>query len=611
MVDSKPGNTEIIRPGIILNAGKKNSSALVWAPFAQSVAIETENGRRFELSKAGYGYWESHDIPLKEGDIYFIRIDNEKKLPDPASLSQPQGVHGPSCVVDIQKHQWKDNNWKGPLLQELIIYELHTGTFSETGNFSGIAEQLDKLIELGINALEIMPVARFPGHRNWGYDGVFPFAVHNSYGGAVELQRLVDACHAKGLAVILDVVYNHLGPEGNYLNEFGPYFTDKYKTPWGEAINFDDALCDGVKDFFIGNALMWLRDFHIDGLRLDAVHAIKDAGAEHFLAKLKKSVEHLSAKTGRSHFIIAESDLNDVRYINPFHKGGYNLDTQWCDEFHHALHAFVTDETDGYYSDFGGIDLLVKTMNQAYVYDGIFSPHRKKVFGSKTTGQPGSKFVVFAQNHDQVGNRMLGKRLSALVTFNMQKVVAAFYLLSPYIPMLFMGEEYGEKNPFLYFTSHSDPELINGVRQGRKQEFKDFLKDREPPDPQAEKTFLASKLTPRQKWDNEQFLLLAWYKKLIRFRKSQIFWAGDTRKHFRAKALSENVLVVTVKKGSQHLKMVFNFGKEDYFYKSSKPVGVFLDSASVKWGGTMKENQQEIDRKKLVVLAESVAVFHI
>ncbi|RCW37557.1 malto-oligosyltrehalose trehalohydrolase [Marinilabilia salmonicolor] len=596
------------RPGISINRDSKTASALVWAPFAKTVALEINSTKKIGLSQSTGGYWEGHDLPLSPGDRYRCVIDDEA-LPDPASLSQPAGVHAPSEVIDLYQHPWDDQNWSGIRPEKLIIYELHVGTFNQEGTFSEIIPHLNRLRELGINAIELMPVAQFPGIRNWGYDGVFPYAVQNSYGGAGMLQLLVDECHKQGIAVILDVVYNHLGPEGNYLNKFGPYFTSKYKTPWGDAINFDDAFSDGVRHFFLENAMMWLRDFHIDGLRLDAVHAIKDFGARHFLAELKQKVEELNAEYHRNHFLIAECDLNDVRYINPFDKGGYNLDAQWCDEFHHALHAITTGEENGYYNDFGGTGPLEKSYNHAFVYDGIYSPHRKKIFGSSTEGQPGCKFVVFAQNHDQTGNRMLGDRLSQLVSFEMQKVIAAAYILSPFTPMLFMGEEYGEHNPFLYFVNHSDPKLIRNVQNGRKKEFKDFMTDQEPPDPQSEETFKNSRLTSPEKWNSAQQKLYDWYRFLIRLRKEQPFWQEDPRKHFKAETIGSKLIRLTYQNAATTLICLGNFGKEA---ESVRQSGKILESsASEKHGGPAKSSELQADSGSLNLPSESFTIILI
>ena len=493
---------------------------LFWSPTASSTGLEVTNKGYFPLDRKDYGYWEGSFPEINSGDRYMVVIDKNKKIPDPVSLSQPDGVHAASEVIDTFALFQKTKVWEGFDPANLIIYELHTGTFSPKGSFQGIIEKLDYLVDLGINAIELMPVAQFPGSRNWGYDGVYPFAVQQSYGGAKGLAELVTACHVKGIAVILDVVYNHLGPEGNYLPVAGPYLTDKYRTPWGSAINFDDEWCDGVRRYFIENALMWLRDFGIDGLRLDAVHAIKDNSTLHFLAELAGSVEKLNCQTGSNHFLIGECDLNDVRYISPANEGGMGLDAQWCDEFHHALHALITGERQGYYTDFGNLSSLTDSFNNAYVYNGKFSEHRKKLFGNSTNGIPGNRFVVFTQNHDQTGNRMSGERLSSLVDYESLKLAAAAMILSPFAPMLFMGEEYGEDAPFLYFTSHSDTELIEAVREGRKREFKEFMTGDEPPDAHDEDTFKRSMLSWNIDSDEKRKKLLEYYKLLIRLKKS-------------------------------------------------------------------------------------------
>ncbi|RYE05613.1 MAG: malto-oligosyltrehalose trehalohydrolase, partial [Sphingobacteriaceae bacterium] len=413
---------------------------------------------------------------------------------------------------------WTDESWQNINLAAYIFYEIHTGTFTSEGTFEAIEQKLDYLKELGITAIELMPVAQFPGERNWGYDGVFPFAVQNSYGGPKALQQLVNLCHKKSIAVVLDVVYNHLGPEGNYFAEFGPYFTPKYKTPWGEAVNFDDEYCDAVRSFYIENALMWFRDFHIDALRMDAVHALKDFSPKHIVQEIRQAVNQLSAVTGRKYHLIAELDLNDPRFINPIEKNGFGMDAQWTDEFHHALRVSAGEEKNGYYEDFEGIRHLEKAYRDAYVFDGQYSPHRKKNFGTKTDN-PGEQFVVFSQNHDQVGNRMLGERSSQLFSFEMQKLLAGAVFTAPFLPMLFMGEEYAEPNPFQYFVSHTDADLIEKVRKGRREEFADFATDEKVPDPADEATFMRSKLS----WNlegNPNKTLLQYYKTLIALRKN-------------------------------------------------------------------------------------------
>ncbi len=517
---------------------------LFWSPKTARAGIEVENKGFYPLEKTGYGYHEGLLAGLEPGDRYMVVIDGKTKIPDPASLHQPDGVHAPSKVVDLDKIT--KGVRRGPATEpgELIIYELHTGTFSPEGTFEGVIKKLDYLSGLGVNAIELMPVAQFPGTRNWGYDGVYPFAVQNSYGGPEEFARLVDECHKKGIAVILDVVYNHLGPEGNYLYTAGPYFTDKYKTPWGSAINFDDKWCDGVRRYFTENALMWLRDYGVDGLRLDAVHAIYDFGAMHFIKELSAHVSTLNSRTGSRHFLIGECDLNDTRYITPLKEGGLGLDCQWCDEFHHALHARLTGERKGYYSDFGSTSHLADAYNNAYVYNGRYSEYRKRFFGSSTEGIPGNRFVVCTQNHDQAGNRMLGERLSQLICFESLKLAAGALFVSPFIPMLFMGEEYGEDAPFLYFTSHSDKDLVEAVRKGRKKEFADFRDKGEAPDPQAPETFRRSSLSWDFETDDKKGKLLNYYKKLIELKKTHPSLKPGERDYVKAAEASNGEILI-------------------------------------------------------------------
>jgi maltooligosyltrehalose trehalohydrolase len=585
--------------------------ASVWAPFAHSVEI-LNNNHELPLTAVEMGYWEAKTTDIKPGDTYWFRLDGSKVLPDPASLFQPAGVHGPSQTVDLTVFNWNDNQWSGIEPKNLIIYEVHPGTFTAEGTFEGIAGKLKYLKDLGITAIEIMPIAQFPGSRNWGYDGVFPFAVQNSYGGPVELQRLVDASHQTGLAVILDVVYNHLGPEGNYLSQFGPYFTDKYKTPWGMAINFDDEWSDGVRKFYIENALMWFRDFHIDGLRLDAVHAIKDFGAKHFLLELRENVDSLNALLNKHHILIGESDLNDVRYINLPASGGYGLDMQWCDEFHHALHALVTGERSGYYTDFGDTALLVKSYREAYVFDGIYSNHRKRIFGNKATGQPGYKFIVFAQNHDHIGNRMLGERLSVLVDYETLKLIAGAVFVSPYIPLIFMGEEYGETHPFLYFTSHEDEELVRMVREGRKNEFTAFMSKGEPPDPQAIDTFHQSKL----QWNNhndEQLRLFNYYSELIRLKKHHPVLQNTNQQEMEATIVENKNAIILIRRDQGNLFIaLMNFETEDVWITLSditdKRLYLLLNSVEESWSSSEDidtgETEIKVSPRSMIVLSD-------
>lgn len=581
---------------------------LLWAPLAEKTEVLINGVGGYYPEPVGEGYWSLTHKDLKPGVRYRIKI-NDEALPDPASLSQPEGVHHSSEAADLNAFRWDDADWKGPEKAKIIFYELHTGTFSHEGNFRGIAGKLDHLKDLGITAIEIMPVAQFPGSRNWGYDGVYPFSVQNSYGGAAGLQELVNICHKNGLAVILDVVYNHLGPEGNYLNEFGPYFTDKYKTPWGKAINFDDEWCDGVRRFYIENMLMWLRDFHIDGLRLDAVHAIKDFSAKHILQELREYADALQDVTGRKYLLIAESDLNDTRFVKTPEQGGYGLDMQWCDEFHHALHALVTGERNGYYEDFGDTWQLIKTLNRAYVYDGIYSSHRKKTFGSSTDGIPGNKFVVFTQNHDHIGNRMMGERIGEMIGFETLKLVAGTMFVSNFVPLIFMGEEYNDSHPFLYFTSHTDEELQELVREGRKREFSEFMAQEEVPDPQSEAVFNKSKLD--EDFSGSQKLLFEFYKKLINLKKNHPVWKSYDRSHTNAVSADEKLIYITKKIDNNQLIAILNYdsSEKNVTLPSSggRKLFVLIDSAAQEWGG----NQTDPDiaaGKVIKVMPSSIVV---
>jgi maltooligosyltrehalose trehalohydrolase len=571
--------------GVNFNSGI--AEVMVWAPLASGVSIEIIDVETHTLNKEDYGYWTLTTDRLKPGMNYRFFLD-EVELSDVASLFQPEGVHGPSQAYDARAFNWEDGNWNNIPLQDYLFYELHTGTFSPEGTFKGIGQKLDYLIDLGITAIEIMPVAQFPGSRNWGYDGVYPFAVQNSYGGPQGLQQLVNTCHQKGLAVVLDVVYNHVGPEGNYFNQYGPYFTGKYKTPWGDAVNFDDAGCDQVRHYFIENALMWFRDFHIDALRMDAVHAIKDFSPKHILQDIKEHVDDLIRRTGKTHYLIVECDLNDTRFINPLQQQGYGMDAQWIDEFHHALRVTAGGKRDGYYSDFEPVSSLADAYANAYVYHGQYSPHREKTFGTLPESNPGEQFVVFSQNHDQVGNRMLGERSSQLFSFEMQKLMVGAVMVSPFLPMLFMGEEWAESNPFLYFVSHTDPELAEAVRKGRKAEFAAFHAEGEAPDPQSEETFEQSKL----QWDTldeePHKTMLQYYKTLIALRKKHPALKITDRKKVSV-AYDEAAKTITLYRTheTQSVICLMNFSEERS--KVNIPDIIqgqkLFDSADEQWNG--------------------------
>jgi len=540
---------------------------VVWSPMATNVDVVIEAGKKIELNNEGSGYWKATTTDINHGTKYKIAIDGKDPVPDPASLWQPDDVHGPSAAFDLNKFEWTDASWKNIPQEEYIIYELHTGTFTDQNNFDGIVSRLGYLLDLGINAIEIMPVGQFPGNRNWGYDGVYPFAVQHSYGGAAGLQQLVNACHENGIAVILDVIYNHVGPEGNYLPQFAPYFTGKYHTPWGKALNFDDAWCEGVREYFIENALMWLRDFHVDALRMDAVHAIKDFSPVHIIKEIRQHVDALEQKTGNSYNLIAELDLNDPVFINSYEKCGYGANAQWIDEFHHALRVAAGQKPEGYYADFNGIGHLAKSYNDAYVYDGQFSEHRKKLFGRKTDN-PGHQFVVFSQNHDQTGNRMLGERTSTLVSADMCRLMAAAVFVSPYLPMLFMGEEWAETNPFLFFISHTDKELASIVNKGRKEEFAYFNWQGEPPDPRLEKTFRESILQWNLRESEPHLSMFAYYRRLITLRKTQPALHNTDRKRTKAEADETSKMLKLLRwSDEQRLECIMNFSDKEQIFK--------------------------------------------
>ena len=496
----------------------------VWAPLVQRASVlilRDGTEAEYPLETTGAGAFEAVVPDVRPGSDYLYLLDGAKRRPDPVSRHQPNGVHGASRVVDPNSFLWRDGNWSGVDCAELILYEVHVGCFSEGGSFAELAERLSYLSDLGVTALQLMPVAEFSGRRNWGYDGAYPYAPHHAYGGPEELRQLIDAAHAAGLAVILDVVYNHLGPEGCYLADFGPYFTDRYVTPWGHAINFDGPDSDEVRRYFVDNALHWVTEYHIDGFRLDAVQAIFDSSPLHILDELGAAVHSQAQASGRPVLVMAESDQNDPRLVRPAERGGYNLDAMWNDDFHHAIHAYLTGERNGYYADFGGITSLAKVLRKRFALDGCHSSYRRRRHGAAASDLPGNQIIVYIQNHDQAGNRPEGERLSALVTLERCRLAAALLLLSPYVPLLFMGEEYGETNPFLYFVDHGDPDLIDSVRLGRLREFARFSWPGASADPGNEVTFLNSHIDLDRAFTGPHAKLLQLYRDLIRLRRQE------------------------------------------------------------------------------------------
>jgi maltooligosyltrehalose trehalohydrolase len=516
----------------------------VWAPFCRSVHVELHGRERLPLLSSDEGWFEATVASVGPGTRYMYLLDAERWRPDPVSRALPEGVHGPSEVIDTSAFVWTDSGWRGPALKNLILYELHVGTFTPEGTFDAVIPRLPALRALGITAIELMPVASFPGVRNWGYDGVGVYAPQRSYGGPAGLQRFVNACHAIGLAVVLDVVYNHFGPEGNYLADFGPYFTDRYETPWGKAINYDGADAGPVRQFVVENACYWIREYHLDGLRLDAVHGIFDASPVHILRELNCTVHAEAVRLRRSVLVIAESDLNDRRVIIPVQEGGFGLDAQWSDDFHHALHALLTGEREGYYADFGTLEQLATAYASSFVFSGQHSTYRARPHGTPVVDLPVERFVICAQNHDQIGNRAEGDRLAALIPFDALKLAAAAVLLSPYIPLLFMGEEYGEPAPFQFFTDFEDPALQRAVRQGRQGEFKCFGWSAVIPDPQDPATFARSTLDWARRERMPHAHLMALYRALLSLRQAEPIFQ-PTGERPQAYPLSREVLLLT------------------------------------------------------------------
>ena len=550
----------------------------VWAPRARrSVEVVVDGGaRRVPLAPGERGRWAGDVAHLGPGDDYALSIDGGPPRPDPRSAHQPHGVHGPSRVVDHGSFAWTDAGWAGLDLPGGVLYELHVGTFSPEGTFDGAAARLGHLVDLGVDAVELLPVVEFPGRRGWGYDGVDLWAPHRAYGGPDGLKRLVDACHAHGLGVVIDVVYNHLGPVGNHLVEFGPYFADRHPTNWGPGLNFDGPGSDGVRAFVVDNARMWLRDYHADGLRLDAVHAIADESATHVLEQLASGVRDLAGEVGRPLWLMPESDLNAPRFVRSPAEGGYGLDASWADEWHHALHAVLAGDTAGYYHDFGSLALLAKALRQAWVYDGVYSPHRDRVHGRPPTGLHGRQFVVSAQNHDQGGTRARGERLGHLVSPVRARIAAALLLTAPFVPLLFQGEEWAASTPFLYFTDHEDADLGRAVSEGRRREFASFgWRPEDVPDPQDPATFEASVLRWDEVGQGDHAAVLGWYRALLALRRSRP-GLGTGPLDDVAVAFDERAGWVTVRRVAAGVTVAVNLGVEAQGVPLAGPGSVVL-----------------------------------
>ncbi len=598
--------------------GNNQCEFTVWGPTLKQVAVQlvSPDKHLIPMQKSADGYWQTTATDIPPGTLYTYQLEAKSDWPDPASKYQPQGVHSPSQVIDENAFTWTDTDWQGVPLAETIIYELHVGTFTQAGTFEAIIPQLTKLKELGINAIEIMPVAQFPGDRNWGYDGVYPYAVQNSYGGPEGFKKLINACHKQGISVILDVVFNHLGPEGNYLSQFAPYFTSKYVSIWGTPLNFDDAYSDGVRNYFIENALYWFRDYHIDGLRIDAIQAIFEVSARPFLEELSDATTDLSQQLGKQLYLIAESDLNDVRTLRSKELGGFGLSAQWCDDFHHALHTLLTGENDRYYQDFGKCEHLEKAFKESFVYSGQYAPHRKRKHGNSAKDQPADQFIVFSQTHDQIGNRILGDRLSKIVDFEALKLAAATVLISPYIPFLFMGEEYGEESPFLYFVSHSDENLIEAIRKDKQQEFKIFEGRGEFQDPQSPESFQKCKLNWEKQTAGKHKILWEWHQHLIKLRRTIPALKKLDKTSLEVSSIeAEKILFLRRWTDDSQIFCILNFNKQQVAFTVALPQGNWkkiLDSADAKWMGAGSTLPEKIaSEQELTIKPQSFALYEL
>jgi maltooligosyltrehalose trehalohydrolase len=555
----------------------------VWSPAASAVdLVLPASGSRVPMSRSRGGWWSSDVEGAGHGTDYWYSLDGADPVPDPRSPWQPDGVHGPSRVLDPAAHRWDDTSWTGTDVRGKVFYELHVGTFTAAGTFDAAVERLDHLVQLGVDVVELMPVAAFPGRWGWGYDGVALYAVHEPYGGPQGLQRFVDACHTRGLAVCLDVVYNHLGPSGNYLHAYGPYFTDKHHTPWGQAVNLDDEGSQEVRRFVVDNALRWFRDFHVDALRLDAVHALVDDSEQHVLAQLADETASLAAELGRPLGLVAESDLNDARMVTPTSQGGLGMTAQWDDDFHHAVHALTTGERQGYYVDFGEQEVLAKVLTSVFLHDGRYSTFRGADWGAPVdrTAVGGHAFLAYTSNHDQVGNRAVGDRPSQNLSPGVLAAAATLTLTSPFTPMLFMGEEWGAATPWLFFTDHAEPELAESIRQGRRREFAEHGWDGHVPDPQDHATRDASVLDWEEIAGQPHQRLLAWHRELLSLRRREDDLRDDRLDRVRVDH-DQDAGWVVVHRGV--FRVVLNLSTE----QRTVPLGATPTATAAAWDGAM------------------------
>ncbi|HEU4552901.1 MAG TPA: malto-oligosyltrehalose trehalohydrolase [Chitinophaga sp.] len=556
------------KPGVY--AAADHSTFTVWAPLHKKMDLHllTPEDKIMPMQQGDDGYFTLTLPGLAAGCRYFYRPGGDKDYPDPASHYQPEGVHGPSATVDHNTYSWNDHEWKGLPMKSLVFYELHVGTFTPEGTFEAIIPRLDDLAATGINAIELMPVTQFPGTRNWGYDTVYPYAVQHSYGGPQGLKRLIDACHQKGIAVFLDVICNHLGPEGNYLAQFAPYFSDKYKTPWGSAVNFDGPYSDGVRHYFLNNMVYWFTHYHVDGLRQDAIHEVYDRSATHFWQLMHSTRQQLEEQLGRRLYLVAESDLNSPHVVKQPDAGGWGFDAQWLDDFHHALYVLLDEKGKKHYTDFGKAEQLCKAFKEGFVHSGDYVEARKRRHGASSAGIGGEHFIVFSQNHDLVGNRPQGERLAALVNTPRLKLAAAAVLLSSYIPLLFMGEEYAAATPFYFFADFQDEDIIKALREGREKDFSSFEWDAPPPDAMSENVFRQCVLQWQEREQPMHRDILLWYKELIALRREHPLLQNFDKNNLQVTTIGPLTLLLHRydDASKDHLLCYFNFSTDTVSY---------------------------------------------
>lgn len=562
----------------------------VWAPYCNQVTLSlTKDHQYFAMEKAGEGYWAFETEGLEPNTEYMYRLDGKDVKPDPASHFQPNGVFGSSTLVDHDAFVWKDRDWHGLDIKDSVFYELHVGTFTPEGTFRAMLSRVKELSEFGINAIELMPITQFSGQRNWGYDGVFPFAVQNTYGNPDELKALVNECHLQNVALFVDFVYNHLGPEGNCLNDYGPYLSSNRMGRWGPTVNLDGPLNEGVRNYFLENTLHWLSHYHIDGIRLDAVLSMQDTSPKHFLQELNEKVHSYAETTGKKFHLIAESGFNEPKVLTPTQQGGFGFDAQWLDDFQHALFTLLTGEKEGYYRNYGNLQDLIEVLSDAYVYVGGELEFKRKAPSESYSWTPADKFVVFSQNHDQVGNRLLGDRLTSIAGFEAAKLAAGLVLMSPYVPLLFMGEEYGETAPFRFFSDYQGKELVDAIRESRKKEFADFHWQGKVPDPQSIETYEKSKINWQLRYAGSGEKIAKYYNALIGLRKKlPIFHTKNDRQINSLSRQNENILFIHKQNENSEAGIIANFSNQQTSYSFPFEDGSYvkiLDSADTAWDG--------------------------